>query len=85
MRTPCAATVPAVLLLCWRCCCRCAEKRVAKGEEAQEAEMRTKLNSMRNDRLAAVAQQQAHERSMPVSDVLRCCCFLLLVLPRFCT
>jgi hypothetical protein len=30
-------------------------------------EARSKLNSMRNDRLAAVAQQQAHERSMPVS------------------
>jgi hypothetical protein len=44
-----------------------AEKRMAKGEQADEMEMRTKLNSMRNDRLAAVAQQQAHERTMPVS------------------
>jgi hypothetical protein len=55
-----------LLLLLLRCPCP-AEKRLAKGEQPQEAEMRSKLNSMRNDRLAAVAQQQAHERSLPVS------------------
>jgi hypothetical protein len=59
----CCPAAASALLHCRLCI---AEKRVAKGEEAQEAEMRTKLNSMRNDRLAAVAQQQAHERSMPV-------------------
>lgn len=42
-----------------------AEKRLAKGEAAEEMETRSKLHSMRNDRLAAVAQQQAHERTMP--------------------
>lgn len=44
-----------------------AGARLVKGEAPEEAEARSKLSGMRSDRLAAVAQQQAHERSMPVS------------------
>ncbi|KAF6255218.1 hypothetical protein COO60DRAFT_237950 [Scenedesmus sp. NREL 46B-D3] len=42
-----------------------AGARLVKGEAPEEAEARSKLSGMRSDRLAAVAQQQAHERSMP--------------------
>eukprot|EP00878_Enallax_costatus_P020352 GHUV01021506.1.p1 GENE.GHUV01021506.1~~GHUV01021506.1.p1 ORF type:complete len:850 (+),score=172.67 GHUV01021506.1:211-2760(+) len=41
-----------------------AEKRLAKSGEPQEVELKDKLSTMRNQRLAQVANQQQHARAM---------------------